>query len=75
MEIFFDANKDVGDTDQVFGCAAQGPGAVGDNLGEPKVRDLEVAVSVQQQILRLQVSGGVGGEGRVGEMGWSPVDY
>ena len=40
---------------QVFGSAAQRPGAIRQLLGEAKVRDLQVAVAIQQQVLRLQI--------------------
>ena len=41
---------------QVLGCAAERPGAILDDLGEPKIGDLDVAVLVEQQIFRFQVA-------------------
>mmetsp|Transcript_77581 Transcript_77581/g.240356 ORF Transcript_77581/g.240356 Transcript_77581/m.240356 type:complete len:268 (+) Transcript_77581:2-805(+) len=41
---------------QVLGCAAESPGAVLDLLGEAEVRDLHVALAVDEQILGLQVA-------------------
>lgn len=40
---------------QILGGAAQRPRSILQLLGETKVGDLQVAVPVQQQILRLQV--------------------
>ena len=41
---------------EVLGRAAERPRAVGEHLGEAKVDELEVAVGVEQQILRLEVA-------------------
>ena len=41
---------------QVLGGAAQGPGSVSHPLGEPEVGDLEVALPVEKQVFRLEVS-------------------
>lgn len=41
---------------EVFGSPTQRPRPIGYPLGEPEVRDLEVAVPIQKEVLRLEVS-------------------
>ena len=41
---------------KVFGCAAERPSSIRYLFGKPKISDLDVAVSVQEKVFRLQIS-------------------
>lgn len=41
---------------EIVGCTAEGPCLVGDTLGEAKVGDFEMAMAVEKQVFRLQIS-------------------
>ena len=39
-----------------FGCPAQRPCAVVDDLGEPKVANFDVAAGIKQQVIRFEIT-------------------